>query len=114
MKKAAKNVDCEEHNNVPCHSVVSSWQNIQFLPFHNTPIHLISPLLTYFYSLNSKLPLKEENFRQWNTSSLMQQMTNRQYHKHSLDSASTRGKGCGRCSLLCKGTILKVVIFSKL
>jgi hypothetical protein len=44
----------------------SSWQNIQFIPFHNPPIHLISPLLTYFYSINSKLPLKEENFRQWN------------------------------------------------
>jgi hypothetical protein len=36
------------------------WQNIQFLPFHNPPIHLTSLLSTSFYSLNSKLPLKED------------------------------------------------------
>jgi hypothetical protein len=32
------------------------------------PIHLTSPLPTFCYSLNLKLPLMEENFRQWKTS----------------------------------------------
>jgi hypothetical protein len=38
----------------------NSWQNIQFLPFHNPTIHLTSPLPTSFCSLNPKLPLKED------------------------------------------------------
>jgi hypothetical protein len=37
----------------------NSWQNIQFLPFHNPLIHLTSPLLTSFYSVNSKLLLRK-------------------------------------------------------
>jgi hypothetical protein len=49
----------------------NSRQIIQFLPFQNPPIHLTSTLLTFFYSLNSKTLLKEEDFRQWKTSSLM-------------------------------------------
>jgi hypothetical protein len=55
-----------------CCQLDNSWQNTQFLSLHNPPIHLISPLLTFFYSLNSKLPLKEEDMRQWKASSLMQ------------------------------------------
>jgi hypothetical protein len=50
-----------------CSQLVNSWQNIQLLPFHNPPIHLSSPLPTFFYSVNSKLPLKEEDSRQWKT-----------------------------------------------
>jgi hypothetical protein len=46
-----------------CFQLANSWQNIQFLPFHNPPIYLNSTLSTFFYSINSKLPLKEEEFR---------------------------------------------------
>jgi hypothetical protein len=47
------------------HTVLSdsSRQNIQFLPFHNPPIHLTSPVPTIFYSLNWKLLLKEEDVK---------------------------------------------------
>jgi hypothetical protein len=70
----------------------NSWQNIQFLPFDNRPIHLTSPLPTFFYSLNSKLPLMEEDFRQWKTSSLMQQMTWRRNHKHPFEQCFQKWK----------------------
>jgi hypothetical protein len=72
-------------------SIDSSWQNIQFSPFHNPPVHLTSPLPTFLYSLNSKLSLNKEDFRQWKTSSLMRWMTWRQYHKHPSNSASKSG-----------------------
>jgi hypothetical protein len=91
------------HDNAPAHTALSVWQNIRFLPFHNPPIHLSSRLPTFFYSLNSKLPLKEEDFRQLKTSSLMWRMTWRQYHKHPSNSASKSGRG----ALLCKGTIFE-------
>jgi hypothetical protein len=90
----------------------NSCQNIQFPLFHN-PRTYLTPHPTFFYSLNSKLPLKED-FRQWTTSSLMWQMTWRWYHKHPLYSASESGQGGGTCILLCKGTILKGIIFNKL
>jgi hypothetical protein len=76
------------------------WQNIQFLSFHNTPIKLTSPLPTFFYSLNSKLPSKED-FRPWKTS-LMCQMTWRRYHKHPSNGASKSEKGSGRGAFLWK------------
>jgi hypothetical protein len=34
------------------------------LPLYNPFIHLTSYLPTFYYSLHSKLPLKEEDFRQ--------------------------------------------------
>jgi hypothetical protein len=49
----------------------NSWQNIQFLPFHNPPY---SPDLSppdFFLLPKPKITLKED-FRQWKTSSLMQ------------------------------------------
>jgi hypothetical protein len=56
---------------LPHHCLLDiSWKNIQFLPFHCPPIHLTYPS-DFLYSLNSKLPLKED-FRQWKTSSLVQ------------------------------------------
>jgi hypothetical protein len=104
-------------DNSPTHTALSS---SQFLAKHaiptipHPPIHLTSPLPTFFYSLNSKLPLKEEGCRQRKTSSLMQRMTWKQYHKHPSNNASESGKGGGRGALLCKGTILKGIILSKL
>jgi hypothetical protein len=56
----------------------------------------------------------EEDFRQWKTSPLMQQMTWRGYHKHPSNSASKSGKDSKRGALLRKGNILKMIIFSKL
>jgi hypothetical protein len=88
----------------------NSWWNIQFLPFHSPTFHLTYPLLTFFYSLNSNLPLREEDFRQWKTSSLMLQMTWRRYHKNHLNSVSKSRKGGRRGALLHKGTVLKGII----
>jgi hypothetical protein len=34
----------------------NSRHDIQFLPFYNPPIHLISPLLTFFYSISPNYP----------------------------------------------------------
>jgi hypothetical protein len=44
----------------------------------------------------------------------MQWMTWRWYHKHPSSSASRSWKGSGRGALLCKGNILKRIIFNKL
>jgi hypothetical protein len=76
--------------NGPAHTAPSIRQ---FLPSHNPHIHLTSPIPTSSYSLNSKLPLKEEDFRQQKTVSLMSWMTCRQDHKHPLNSASKIEKG---------------------
>jgi hypothetical protein len=54
-----------------CCQLHNSWQNIHFLPVHNAPIHLTSDLLTFFYTLYSNLPSKEEDFGWWETPSLM-------------------------------------------
>jgi hypothetical protein len=91
----------------------TSWQNIQVLHFHNPLVHLTFPLLTFFNFLNSKLPLKEEDFRQWETSSLTWWMT-WWSHKHPSNSASKCGKSDDIGALLRKGTILKGIIFNKL
>jgi hypothetical protein len=68
-------------DNAPVHTVLSIRQllakhSIPTLPQHPYS-HDISPL-NFLYSLNSKLPLKED-FKQWKTSSLMRRMTWRWY-----------------------------------
>lgn len=87
-----------------CCQLDNSSQNFQLLPFHKPPIHLTSPLSTFSYFLNSKLPLKED-FRQQKTSSLMQWMTWRWYHKHPSNIASKKWKRC-------IAVILKGIIFN--
>jgi hypothetical protein len=53
MKNVTCNVDCGKllhHNNAlltQCCQLDNYWQNIQFLPFHNSPINLTSPLPTF-------------------------------------------------------------------
>jgi hypothetical protein len=66
------------HDNMPAHTALSIRQ---FLAKHSITtlpqpfIHLSSPLPTFLYSLNSKLPFREEDFKQWKTSSLMRRNT---------------------------------------
>jgi hypothetical protein len=73
------------HDNAPAHTSLSNRQFLAKDTISTIPhplIYLTSLLPTFFYSLNSKLPLKEEDFRQWKTSSLMRGLTWRRYHKH--------------------------------
>jgi hypothetical protein len=88
----------------------NSWQNINFLPFHNPSLHLTSPLPTFSYSLNSKLLLRED-FRQWKTSSPMQLEGNT---INILQKVFSKVEKWRRGALLHKGTILRNIIFNKL
>jgi transposase len=96
------------HDNVPAHTGLSIRQ---LLTKHSIPI---VPQPPYSPDLSPKLPLKEEDFRQFKTSSLMWRMTWRRYHKHLSNSASKCRKGSGRGTLLRNGTILKGLIFNEL
>jgi hypothetical protein len=103
------------HDDVPAHTAlsVSSWQNIQLRPFHNPPIHLSSPLLTFLFP---KLKITPKGRRFQTVEDFITNATNdfRQYHKHPSNSASKSGKGIRRGALLHKETILKGIILSKL
>jgi hypothetical protein len=85
------------HNNTPDHVMLSITKFLSKHSIHTLPQPLYSPdiwPLDFFYSPNSKLPLKEEGSRQWKVSSLMQQMTWRRYHERPSNRASKSWK-CG-------------------
>jgi hypothetical protein len=93
-----------------CH-LSKSWKTFNSYPSTTRSIHLTSTISICFYSLNSKLPLKWKDFRQWKSCSLIGRMAWRRYHKHPLNGSSKTGKGDGKGALLGKGTNLNEIIF---
>jgi hypothetical protein len=51
-----------KHYSVLKSGLENFWQNIQFLPFHNPPIHLSSPLLAFFLYPKLIITHKERQF----------------------------------------------------
>jgi hypothetical protein len=103
------------NDNVPAHTALSdsSWQNIKFLPFHNPPIHLTSPfwlfpiLRTQNYTWRRRFQTVED---------IITNATNnfKTIPQTSFEQCFQIGNVRGRGAVLCKGTVLKGIIFSKL
>jgi hypothetical protein len=103
------------HDNVPAHTVLSigqSWQNIQFLPFHN----LFTWPLLYWLFLFPELIItpQAKKFQTVEVITIALNILRRLYHKYPSNIASKSGKDSGRSGLLCMETILKGLICSKL
>lgn len=90
----------------------SSSKNIKFLPFHILSIDLTSPLQTFFYSLNSILPLR----RLQTVENIITNATDgfKAIPQTSFEHCFQNGNVSGRVAVMCKGTVLKEIIFSRL